>query len=145
MRVWHYLPWRWSGEAAAAFYTRVLAPALKKYRGEKRRYLILEDNDPTGFKSTKGIAAKRAAGIETVEFPKYSPDLNPLDYALWEEVEARVAAQPEPARESAKAFKARLRAAALSIPTGVVQNMLKSVKTRAQSIYDHEGGHIPRD
>ena len=64
-----------------------------------------------------------------MQFPKYSPDLNPLDYALWEEVEARLAAQPAPARESAKAFKARLRAAALSIPMAVVQNMLKSVKS----------------
>ena len=145
VRVWQYLPRRWSGAAAADFYTRILAPALKKYRGEKRRYVILEDNDPTGFKSRKGIAAKRAAGIETVKFPKYSPDLNPLDYSLWEEVEARLAAQRAPARESAKAFKARLRAAALSIPMPVVQNMIKSIKSRAQSIYDNDGGHIPRD
>ena len=145
MRIWQYLPRTWSGAAAAAFYTDVLAPALKKFRGEKRRYLILEDNDPTGFKSNKGMAAKRAAGIDTVHFPKYSPDLNPLDFSLWEEVERRLASQAVPARESAAAFKARLRAAAKSIPQAVVENMLKAIKSRAQSIYENNGGHIARD
>ena len=103
-RVWHYLPRRWTGAAAAAVYTDVLAPALRRHRGVKRRYAILEDNDPTGFKSKKGLAAKEAAHIHPFAFPKYSPDLNPLDFSLWEEVTNRMAAQPEPKRGSAQAY-----------------------------------------
>ena len=93
VRVWHYLPKTWNGEEAAQLYTKVLYPALKRNRGAKRSYTILEDNDPTGYKSTKGIMAKRACKITTVDFPTYSPDLNPCDFALWQEVEDRMGQQ----------------------------------------------------
>ena len=43
----------------------------------------MEDNDPAGYKSSKGMAAKAAAGIETLDLPKRSPDLNPLDFSFW--------------------------------------------------------------
>ena len=145
VRVWHYLPRTWNGATAAALYKNVLAPALKKYRGAKRRYLVLEDNDPTGFKSNIAVAAKQDAGIETLQFPRRSPDLNPCDFSLWEEIENRLAAQAAPRQEPAQGFKARLRKTAMSIPEPVVRKMVQAIKGRAQSIYDHNGGHIPRD
>ena len=145
VRIWHYLPRRWSGATAAAVYTDVLGPALRRLRGVKRRYSVLEDNDPTGFKSKKGVAAKQAAHIEPLAFPVYSPDLNPLDFSLWEEVKNRMASQPEPKRESAQAYKARLRKTAMSIPEPVVRKMVEDMKPRAQSVYENNGGHIPKD
>ena len=42
-------------------------------------------------------------------------------------------------------LKARLRRTAMATPEDVVRNMLGDIKTRAQSIYDHDGGHIPKD
>ena len=39
------------------------------------------------------MAAKRALHIKTLEWPRYSPDLHPLDYSLWEQIRARVLAQ----------------------------------------------------
>ena len=80
-----------------------------------------------------------------MEFPKYSPDLNPLDFSLWDEVEGRMAAQKAPARESIEAFKARLRRTAMAIPAAVVRSMLEDIKPRTQSVYDRDGGHIPED
>ena len=145
VRIWHYLPQKWNGSEAAALYKDVVAPALKRHRGTKGRYLVLEDNDPTGFKSKKAVAAKAAARIEPLQFPKYSPDLNPCDFSLWEEVENRMAEQPQPRRETAAAFKARLRKTAMSIPEPVVRKMLEGMKGRAKSIFDNDGGHIPQD
>ena len=52
----------------------------------RKTYLIAEDNDPSGFKSGKGMAAKKAVGIKCIEWPKYSPDLMPLDFSLWKNV-----------------------------------------------------------
>ena len=52
----------------------------------KKHFLIAEDNDPTGYKSGLGKAAKRAVGIKTIEWPRYSPDLMPLDFSLWTNV-----------------------------------------------------------
>ena len=145
IRVWHYLPGRWSGAAAADLYRDVIAPALKRHCGVKRKYILLEDNDPTGFKSTRGIEAKAALNIEPLRFPTYSPELNPLDFAVWDEVERRMSEQKAPANESVHAFKARLRRTALAIPAPVVTKMLCAIKRRAQSVYDHDGGNIPED
>ena len=82
VRIWHYLPRRWNGATAAEVDSDVLAPALRRHRGVKRRSAVLEDNGPTGFKSNKGLAAKESVHIEPLAFPKYSPDLNPLRLLL---------------------------------------------------------------
>jgi len=45
VRLWHYLPQgRWNGESAANTYRGPIHKALKKYRGEKDEYLVLEDH-----------------------------------------------------------------------------------------------------
>ena len=126
-------------------YRGVLAPALKRYRGVKRKYLLLEDDDPTGFKSTQAIGTKAALKIAPMPFPTCSPDINPLDFAVWDEVERRMSEQKAPRRESVEAFKARLRSTALAIPASVVEKILNKMKSQAQSIYDNDGGHIPED
>ena len=48
--------------------------------GKKAKSVVLDDNDPTGYKSNKALEAKRKLGIQATRFPKYSPDLNPLDF-----------------------------------------------------------------
>ena len=145
VRVWHYLDGSWTGKAAADLYEQIIGPALVKHHGRKRRYNILEDNDPTGYKSTEARAAKRALNIFPIEFPTYSPDLNPCDFSLWEAVANRMAKQKAPKNESLEGFKSRLRRTALAIPTGVINKMLAEIAERAQSIYDRDGGNIPRD
>lgn len=51
----------------------------------------VKDNDPTGYKSRKATEVKDELGIRAMDFPRYSPDLNPMDFFLWEEVERRMA------------------------------------------------------
>ena len=145
VKIWHYLPPTWSGAVAESLYRDVVYPALVKHRGKKRTYTILEDNDPTGYKSKVAKTAKAELGIVPIEFPVYSPDLNPLDFALWSEVSSRMDAAGAPRRETLEAYKARLRRTALGIPEAVVRKMLSSMKGRVSSVYESNGGHIPRD
>ena len=145
VRIWHYLPGSWNSDAACKLYREVVLPALQKYRGNKRRYDILEDNDPTGYKSNDAKKEKARLKIVPVEFPTYSPDLNPCDYALWTEVENRMSMQKARRNESVDAFKLRLRRTAMAIPAPVIEKMLTSMVKRTQSVYDNDGGHIPRD
>ena len=145
VRVWHYLDNGWGGEAAKELYEKVIGPALTRHHGMKRQYNILEDNDPTAYKSNAAKEAKRNLKIVPIEFPTYSPELNPCDYALWEEVENRMAAQKAPKHESVSDFKARLRRTAMAIPKPVIEKMLGSMVRRTQGIFDNDGGHIPRD
>ena len=122
-----------------------MQPALRKHRGPTRKCSILEDSDLTGYTSNIAIAAKKDLGIEPIAFPAYSPDLNPLDFALWSEVESRMQAAPQPRNESVDEYKVRLRRTAMRIPTPVVRKMLGSMKARAESVYANGGGHIARD
>ena len=51
---------------------------------------ILEDNDPTGYKSSKAKAVKKLLKYKIVSLPRYSPDLNPMDFFLWADIEKRM-------------------------------------------------------
>ena len=60
VKVWHYLPRRWCGAAASDLYKDVVYPAMRKCRGAKATYRIVEDNDPTGYKSGAAMETKKA-------------------------------------------------------------------------------------
>ena len=143
--LWHYLDGTWNGDAAAQMYKGPIQKILKKKRGEKRRYVVLEDNDPVGYKSGKAIDAKKAVGIEALEFPRYSPDLNPMDYFLWQEVDNRMSKNAPKKLESMDAFKLRLRRTALAIPEAVIRKGVANMKERVADCFKNGGEFITRD
>ena len=104
----------------------------------------MEDNDPAGFKSSKGKMAKGANSMRTVNQPPYSPDLNPLDFSIWAAIDKK-ALGGHAAGESIAAYKARLRRIALSMPRAEVRMAVEGIKKRAQAIFEADGGNIPRD
>jgi hypothetical protein len=145
VKVWEYLPDRWCGAAAADLYEKVVIKALRKHRGNKKSFLMLEDNDPTGYKSGLAVDAKKRLKINTIPFPKYSPDLNPLDFFLWNEVERLMSAQKAPAHESVEAYKERLKKTAMAIPSDVIKRAVESIQVRAKQVVAAKGGDIQRD
>ena len=148
VKLWHYLPDRWSGDAAAALYSGPVIKTLRAHRGNKASYRILEDNDPTGYYSGKGIFAKKEAGILPIAFPKYSPDLNPLDFYIWAEVERRMHEQEEGGKykkETVNEYKKRLRRTALSLPADVIRKAVGSLKQRAAAVVAAGGDNIALD
>ena len=119
--------------------------ALKKHRGAKKSYLVAEDNDPVGYKSSKAIAAKQHLNIKTITWPRYSPDLMPLDFSLWTDINRRMQKNAPLGRESAVAFKARLRRMALRTSTNTVRKAVEAMRTRAGQIWEAKGKNIARD
>ena len=69
----------------------------------------------------------------------------PLDFSLWENIEARMTQSALRGRETVAAFKQRLRRVALATPTSEVRKMLEAVRSRAKAIYEAKGGDIDRD
>ena len=125
IRMWEYVGGRWNGEKAAIMYKGPLVKAMKKAfpnqaKKANAKWVVLEDNDPTGYKSSEGMSAKRLAGITTDDLPRRSPDLNVLDYALWHAINLRMRKQeaswPSDMKESADEYKQRLRKTALGLP-----------------------------
>ena len=145
VKLWHYLPKKWNGTVAAKTYRGPIARALRRCRGEKASYRILEDNDPTGYKSKAGQDAKRDMSIRPMPFPRFSPDLNPMDFFLWSEVQRRMADQSPPANETVEGYKSRLRRTAMRIPQAVIKKAVLDIRSRARAVAAAEGGDIARD
>ena len=145
--VWEVIDGRnWNGDVAAEMYAGPIKAALSKACPRKRKWRVLEDNDPAGFKCRKGLAAKVASGIESFDLPKRSPSLNVCDYALWSEVSRRMraveAAWPAGKSESRVAYVARLRRTALRLPASFVNASISNMRTRCQRLHIAGGGHF---
>ena len=52
--VWEYLPKnKWNGGVAADMYLKFVRRSLQRAYPERKYFNVLEDNDPSGFKSNK--------------------------------------------------------------------------------------------
>ena len=76
--------------------------------------------------------------------PRYSPDLNPLDYSLWSAIDDK-ALKESKSGETADAYKKRLRRIALRMPKKVVRVAVEQIKKRAEAIFAADGDNILRD
>jgi hypothetical protein len=143
IKMWHYLPDNWNGQVAADNY-KAVRRALVAHSGPKEKYRILEDNDPAGYKSKKGEASKATLGIVPIEYPRHSPDLNPLDFYVWNEVE-RKALKSLSGPITKEQYKAKLRRSAMNLPEEQVRKAVLAIRTRAKAVLEAGGGDIPRD
>ena len=148
IRVWDYVDGKWNGEKAATMYKGPLVKAMKRAYPEQatkpgNKWEVLEDNDPSGFKSSKAKKAKSEVGIVTDDLPRRSPDLNVLDYALWHEINTRMRAQeaswPTDKKESVDEFKQRLRKTALGLPEAYVKKCVGDMTRRCNELFKRGG------
>jgi hypothetical protein len=147
MLLWHTVSdGRWSGQAAAKMYTGPLRRALNKNYPGKRKCFVLEDNDPTGFRSTKGMKAKADSKIEIFAIPKRSPDLSVMDYAIWSQVNRRLRKQEASwktgKKETRCQYVSRLRRTAMRLPKEFIVKSIGDMVRRCKRLYDAKGGYF---
>ena len=142
--LWHYLK-NWNGEVAASLYRKEITKVLRKQQGRKRSYDIIEDNDPTGYKSGAAKAAKTECKIKALPMPRYSPDLNPLDYCIWHEIERRMVENNPKSVETVVECKKRLRATALRLPKALVVKAVRAMPSRMRAVARGKGYNIAED
>ncbi|CAK0806807.1 unnamed protein product, partial [Prorocentrum cordatum] len=122
-------------------YREALAPALRKANAKSRSFLILEDNDPTGYKAKLSKEAKEK--VKCYPFPKRSPDLNPLDCGFWSMINKRLRGQeakfPPSKKESRAAFIRRLKRAIMRVPSATLEPLVKSMKRRCTALLAAKG------
>ena len=137
---------RWNGAVAEHMYKQPLAKALRKTWAEKRRWTVLEDNDPTGFKSGAARRAKIAVNITTFAIPPRSPDLNPCDFALWKEINKRMRKQElqwkSSRRESREQYLHRLKRTATRLPRNFIEGSVGDMARRCKRLHDAQGGYF---
>lgn len=144
--LWEYIEGRWNSHEAARLYKGPMLKALQNEYPSRRRYNVLEDNDPTGFRSHLGMKAKDDAHIDTFRIPKHSPQLNVCDYFLWKEINNRMRATErkwaDTKRETRTAYLRRLTRTAKSLPPDLVNAAVGHMTVRCQRLVDKEGGQI---
>ena len=84
-------------------------------------------------------------GIHALDFPKYSPDLNPMDFFLWAEVNRRMSKQKAPRKETVATSKARMRRTAMNIPKDIIREAVLNIRKRAAAVVKADRGDILRD
>ena len=142
--VWHTIDCVWGGDEAARVYSDVISPALKDHYPTKRAFTMLEDNDPSGNNSKKGVAAKAASKIHVFNIPKRSPDLNVMDYSIWAEVERKLREQerkmPPSKRETRQEFERRLDRTAANLPKEFIDKAIGDMRRRCELLSKAKGG-----
>ena len=144
--LWEYIVGRWNAAEAARLYEGPMLKVLKAAYPNRSRYNVLEDNDPAGFRSKMGLAAKKRAHIDTFGIPKHSPQLNICDYWLWKEVNKRMRLTergwPDGKKEERSAYLRRLTRTAKSLPMDLVNRSIGDMKNRCELLVEAEGGQI---
>ena len=145
--LWEYLhKKRWSAKTAADMHSGPLAKALRKAYPCRRKFTVLEDNDPSGFKTQAAEKAKKAAGIKPFVIPKRSPQLNVMDFAIWAKVNTNMRAQERRwaanRKETRDQYLLRLWRTAMRLSPKVINKSIMNMKVRCQRLYDAKGGHI---
>ncbi len=142
--VWKTILGTWSSQTSATMYRDVVAPALKKHYPGASKFLIMEDNDPTGNTSRKAVAEKRAQRMQVLTMPKRSPDLNVLDFAVWSRVESLMRAQERKMKadkhETRTQFENRLDRTAKSLPAAFINASIGNLQKRCQLLIAAKGG-----
>jgi len=137
---------RWNAKTAVAMYRGPIASALRQASPRKRQYSVLEDNDPSGFKTKTAERAKRQCHIKSFDIPKRSPQLNVLDFAVWSEINKRMRKQerrfPHNKKETRDQYLARLRRTAMRLPEKFLKKSIMNLKVRCQRLYEAKGNHI---
>ena len=75
----------------------------------------------------------------------YSPDLNPLDFFLWDEIERRMVANALAEMETVDAYKKRLRLTALRPPHRLVAKSVSAMPARMLAVVEAKGHGIKKD
>ena len=85
-------------------------------------------------------------GVNVLEIPKRSPDLNPLDYAFWSEVNKRLRTQEakfaDNYTETRCSFARRLRRTILRIGPGTLRPMVSNMKRRCMLLREASGWYF---
>ena len=142
VRFWRVVQGRWNATQAVKMYGE-LYKALKQAYPRQKKILLLEDNDPSGYKSSSAVNKKAELGIDVLELPPRSPDLNALDYSIWAAISKVLREQeakfPESKKETKEACLKRLRAAALGLPKAEVTKAVMGMRRRCRAIKDAKG------
>jgi hypothetical protein len=88
---------------------------------------------------------KEALRIRALPFPRYSPDINPLDFSCWQAVSNRMTQNQPKKVESVEDYKRRLKRTALGLPSKVVMKAVLSMPRKIKEVRAAGGACVRSD
>ena len=92
-----------------------------------------------------GEEAKRSLNIRAMKVPTYSPDLNPLDFAVWKDIETRILEKKRNGDETRTSYISRLRRTAQHTKPAFLRKSLMSMKKKIKQVIEAKGAPIASD
>ncbi|GBL74249.1 Transposable element Tc3 transposase [Araneus ventricosus] len=119
----------------------ILDPYVRPYAGVIGNDFILMDDNARPHRAVVVEDYLECHGLERMEWPAQSPDLNPVEH-LWDYLVRQVAALSPPPRSLDELEQDLLRAWS-SLPFSVSDNLIDSMESRFCQCIQVRGGHIP--
>ena len=82
----------------------------------------------------------QAAGLRVIEWPPFSPDLNPIE-TLWDDMKDYIQEHYPQVHSSYKRLRAVIQEAWESISHERIKELVHSMRDRCQAVIDAEGGY----
>ncbi|GFT28119.1 transposable element Tc3 transposase [Trichonephila clavipes] len=118
-----------------------LDPYVRPYAAAIGNDFILMDDNARPHRARMVEEYMKDHGLERMEWPARSPDLNPIEH-LWDYLGREVAALNPPPR-SLHELKQGLLCVWSSLPIPVSDNLINSMGNRCRQCIQVRGGHIP--
>ncbi|GFV95829.1 transposable element Tcb2 transposase [Trichonephila clavipes] len=119
----------------------ILDPYVRPYAAAIGNDFILMDDNARPHRARIVEEYLEDHGLERMEWPARSPDLNPIEH-LWDYLDREVAALNPPPR-SLHELKQGLLCVWSSLPIPVSDNLINSMGNRCRQYIQVRGGHIP--
>ncbi|GFV41293.1 transposable element Tcb2 transposase [Trichonephila clavipes] len=119
----------------------ILDPYVRPYAADIGNDFILMDDNARPHRARIVEEYLEDHGLERMEWPARSPDLNPIEH-LWDYLGREVAALNPPPR-SLHELKQGLLCVWSSLPIPVSDNLINSMGNRCRQCIQVRGGHIP--
>jgi transposase len=131
----------------SAHYQQVLKqllPSISKLYGEDEEWIWVQDSAPShrSASTQEFLMDNTPSFIPHDAWPPHSPDCNPLDYQIWNELKEKVYAGRSEPFANVEELSAAAKKAWKEIPLDHLRVSIDRFKSRLETVVDQEGGPI---
>ena len=117
----------------------ILAPFVVPTMQRIGPLAIFQDDNARPHRARVAVEFLQQAGINTMNFPAYSPDLNPIEH-MWDELGRRVKENHPPARDRQDLLRL-LQLEWRRLPQRYLRTLVNSMRRRCEECLGNRGGH----